>query len=81
VAEKIAVGDKIERIDITAADATQMPTPTPTSEPKAPVSEQGRPLAKLSVEQREKLYNTAPPPPSTLARTTRPRSRPPRAMS
>jgi cyclophilin family peptidyl-prolyl cis-trans isomerase len=60
VAEKIAVGDKIERIDITTADATRMPTPTPTPEPKAPVSEQGRPLAKLSVQEREKIYNTAP---------------------
>jgi cyclophilin family peptidyl-prolyl cis-trans isomerase len=60
VAEKIAVGDKIERIDIGTADASHMPTPTPTPEPKAPVSEQGRPLAKLSVEEREKVYNTAP---------------------
>jgi cyclophilin family peptidyl-prolyl cis-trans isomerase len=60
VAEKIAVGDKIERIDITTADASRMPTSTPTPEPKAPVSEAGRPLAKLSAEEREKIYNTAP---------------------
>jgi cyclophilin family peptidyl-prolyl cis-trans isomerase len=60
VAEKIAVGDKIERIDIATAESSRMPTPTPTPEPKAPVSEQGRPLAKLSVEEREKLYNAAP---------------------
>jgi cyclophilin family peptidyl-prolyl cis-trans isomerase len=60
VAEKIAVGDKIERIDISTADASRMPTPTPTPEPKAPVAEQGRPLAKMTVDEREKLYNTAP---------------------
>lgn len=60
VAEKIAVGDKIERIGISSAQASRMPTPTPTPEPKAPAAEDGRPLAKLPVEQREKLYNTAP---------------------
>jgi cyclophilin family peptidyl-prolyl cis-trans isomerase len=60
VAEKIAVGDQIERIDIAPAEVSLMPTPTPTPEPKAPVSEKGRPLAKLSVEEREKLYNSAP---------------------
>jgi cyclophilin family peptidyl-prolyl cis-trans isomerase len=60
VVQKIAVDDKIERIDISTAEASRMPTPTPTPEPKAPVSEEGRPLAKLPVEQRDKLYNTAP---------------------
>jgi cyclophilin family peptidyl-prolyl cis-trans isomerase len=60
VAEKIAVDDKIERIDISTAQASRMPTPTPTPEPKAPVAEAGRPLAKLPVAQREKLYNTSP---------------------
>jgi len=60
VVEKIAVGDKIERIDITTSDVSHMPTPTPTPEPKAPVSEEGRPLAKLSAAEREKLFNTAP---------------------
>jgi cyclophilin family peptidyl-prolyl cis-trans isomerase len=60
VAEKIGAGDKIERIDIGTAQASRMPTPAPTPEPKAPVAEEGRPLAKLPVEQREKLYNTAP---------------------
>jgi peptidyl-prolyl cis-trans isomerase B (cyclophilin B) len=60
VAEKIAVGDKIERIDISTAQTSRMPSPTPTPEPKAPTSEEGRPLAKLPAEQREMLYNTAP---------------------
>jgi len=60
VAEEIAVGDKIERIDISTAEASRMPTPMPTPEPKAPVSEEGRPLAKVPVEERENLYNTAP---------------------
>jgi len=60
VAEKIAVGDKIERIDISTAQASRMPTPTPTPEPKAPAAEDGRPLAKVPAQQREKLYNTAP---------------------
>jgi cyclophilin family peptidyl-prolyl cis-trans isomerase len=60
VAEKIAVGDKIERIDISTAETSRMPTPAPTAAPKAPVSEEGRPLAKLPAEQRDQLYNTAP---------------------
>jgi len=60
VAEKIAVGDKIERIDISTAQVSRMPTPTPTPQPKAPMAEEGRPLAMLLAEQREKLYNTAP---------------------
>jgi cyclophilin family peptidyl-prolyl cis-trans isomerase len=60
VAQKISVDDKIERIDISTAEASRMPTPTPTPEPKAPVAEEGRPLAKLSVDERENLYNTPP---------------------
>jgi peptidyl-prolyl cis-trans isomerase B (cyclophilin B) len=60
VAEKIAVGDKIERIDISEAEVSRMPPPTPTPEPKAPVAEEGRPLAELPAEQRDNLYNTAP---------------------
>jgi cyclophilin family peptidyl-prolyl cis-trans isomerase/uncharacterized protein YceK len=60
VAEKIAVGDKIERIDISTAQTSRMPTPEPTPEPKAPTSEEGRPLAKVPTDQRDKLYNLAP---------------------
>jgi peptidyl-prolyl cis-trans isomerase B (cyclophilin B) len=60
VAEKIGVGDKIERIDISTAQTSRMPTPGPTPQPKAPMAEEGRPLALLLPEQRENLYNTAP---------------------
>lgn len=63
IVDKIAVGDKIQRIDIKEAAASQLPTPlppTPTPQPKAPKSEQGRPLAKVPVAQREALYNTPP---------------------
>ena len=56
VAEKIAVGDKIQRIDITTATASKVPTPGPTNTPAptptptitptpfAPTSQEGRPL-------------------------------------
>jgi cyclophilin family peptidyl-prolyl cis-trans isomerase len=63
IVDKIAVGDKIQRIDIKEAQASQLPTslpPTPTPLPKAPKSEQGRPLAKVPVAEREGLYNTMP---------------------
>jgi cyclophilin family peptidyl-prolyl cis-trans isomerase len=63
VVNKIAVGDKIQRIDIKEVAASQLPTPlppTPTPLPKAPKSEQGRPLAKVPAAQREGLYNTPP---------------------
>ncbi len=60
VVDKIAVGDKITRIDISETSASRLPTPTPTPQPKAPVFEAGRPLASMPLEQRENLYNTAP---------------------
>jgi peptidyl-prolyl cis-trans isomerase B (cyclophilin B) len=60
VVNKIAVGDVITRIDISEAKVSRLPTPLPTPLPKAPVLEPGRPLAKLPVEQRAQLYNTAP---------------------
>jgi len=60
VAEKIAVGDKIQRIDISEATTSRMPTPEPTPTPYPPTSQDGRPLAKIPVEQRDKLYNAAP---------------------
>ena len=78
VAAKIAVGDKIQRIDISEATTSRMPTaeptytpaPTPTPEPTAtvgptptpfaPTTKDGRPLAQLPLEKREKVYNTAP---------------------
>ena len=63
IVDKIAVGDKIQRIDIKEAQASQLPTPlppTPTPLPKAPKTEEGRPLAKVPAAQREGLYNTPP---------------------
>jgi len=63
IADKIAVGDKIQRIDIKEAAASQLPTPlpaAPTPLPKAPKTEQGRPLAKVPAAQREGLYNVPP---------------------
>ncbi len=58
--DKLAVGDKIRRIDIKEVAVSQLPTPTPTPLPKAPKLEPGRPLAGLPIEKREGLYNTAP---------------------
>jgi len=60
VAEKIAVGDKIQKIEISEATASQMPTPAPTAAPNPPVSAEGRPLAKLKLEERSGIYNAAP---------------------
>lgn len=60
VIDKIAIGDKIQRIDVKEVQASQLPTPAPTPLPKAPKSESGRPLAKLSLEQRAVTYNMAP---------------------
>jgi len=63
IVDKIAVGDKIQRIDIKEAAASQLPTPmpaAPTPLPKAPKTEQGRPLAKVPSAEREGLYNVPP---------------------
>jgi cyclophilin family peptidyl-prolyl cis-trans isomerase len=60
VADQIVAGDTIERIDITTAETSRMPTPTPTPLPKAPTSEEGRPLAEVPLAERAALYNTAP---------------------
>ncbi len=60
VADQIAVGDKIVRVDISEAAVSRLPTPTPTPEPKAPVAAEGRPLAALPVAEREGIYNTPP---------------------
>ncbi len=60
VVDKIAVGDKIQRIDIATATASMLPTPTPTPTPFAPVSQEGRPLATVTVAEREGYFNTAP---------------------
>ncbi len=60
VAEKIAVGDKIQKIEISQATASLMPTPAPTAAPNPPVAAEGRPLAKLKLEERNGVYNAAP---------------------
>jgi cyclophilin family peptidyl-prolyl cis-trans isomerase len=66
VADQIAIGDKIQRIDIEEVAVSRLPTPAPTPtpeptpEPKAPTSEEGRPLAELAVIEREGYYNTPP---------------------
>ena len=44
VAEKIAVGDKIQKIEISKATASLMPTPEPTAAPNPPVASR-RPAA------------------------------------
>ena len=60
VADQIAVGDKIERIDISTADVSRLPTPTPTAVPAAPAPAEGRPLAQEPLEQRGSHYNIPP---------------------
>ena len=66
VVDKIAVGDKIQRIDIAKATTSMMPTPAPTPTPTmtptpfAPTVEEGRPLATVAVPDRANYYNTAP---------------------
>jgi peptidyl-prolyl cis-trans isomerase B (cyclophilin B) len=60
VADQIAVGDVITRVEISEATVSQIPTPTPTPLPKAPQAAEGRPLAQLPVAQREKSYNMPP---------------------
>jgi len=61
VVDQIAVGDVITRVEISeSTEPSRLPTPTPTPEPKAPVMEEGRPLAQVPVEGRDKIYNMAP---------------------
>ncbi len=60
IVDQIAVGDTIERIDISEGTASQLPTPVPTPTPYAPTTAEGRPLAQLSLEERDGVYNAAP---------------------
>ncbi len=72
VADKIAVGDKIQRVDITKGATSKLPTPYPTASPTvaptptvtptpfAPTSQEGRPLASLDVAKRDRYFNTPP---------------------
>lgn len=72
IAEAIAAGDKIQRIEISEATASRMPTPAPsltpaptatptvTPTPYAPSAKDGRPLAAVPLAERSGIYNTAP---------------------
>jgi len=60
VVDKIAMGDTIQRIDISTADVSRLPTPTPTAAPNAPAPADGRPLAKEPLDKRGKIYNMPP---------------------
>jgi len=60
VVDKIEMGDKIERIDIAKGTASMLPTPMPTPTPFAPSSQEGRPLATVTVAEREGFFNAAP---------------------
>jgi peptidyl-prolyl cis-trans isomerase B (cyclophilin B) len=60
VADQIAVGDTITRIDITEGESSMLPTPAPTPTPFAPTSQQGRPLATVAPAEREAYFNAAP---------------------
>lgn len=72
VVDKIAVGDNIQRIDITTATTTKIPTPGPTNTPTtvptptvtptpfAPAVEEGRPLATVEVAKRDRYFNQPP---------------------
>lgn len=60
VADQIAIGDQIVRVDISEVTVSMLPEPTPTPEPKAPVPAEGRPLAAKSLEERDGVYNSAP---------------------
>ncbi len=60
VVDKIEMGDKIERIDVSTADVSHLPTPTPTAAPNAPAPADGRPLASEPLDKRDKIYNMPP---------------------
>lgn len=53
-------GDRLETVEIETMEESLLPTPTPTPFPTPPVLEPDRPLATLSIEDRENLY-TGPP--------------------
>lgn len=66
VVDQIAMGDQIERIDVTTGAVSLIPTPGPTATPTpsptpyAPAAAEGRPLAALPLSERTGVYNTAP---------------------
>ena len=60
VAEKIAVGDKIQKIEISQADGLPDAHAGAHGCPNPPVAAEGRPLAKLKLDERSGIYNAAP---------------------
>lgn len=53
-------GDALTTVEISEGAASLLPPPTATPTPYPPVMQDGRPLAKLEVAKREKLYNAPP---------------------
>ncbi|MFZ1269118.1 MAG: peptidylprolyl isomerase [Anaerolineae bacterium] len=53
-------GDALVTVEISEGAVSLLPPPTATPTPYPPVMENGRPLAKKAVADREKLYNSAP---------------------
>ncbi len=53
-------GDALNTVEISEGDTSLLPPPTATPTPYPPVMQDGRPLAKLEVAKREKLYNAPP---------------------
>lgn len=53
-------GDRLLRVEIEEVEESLLPTSTPTPPPNAPALEDGRPLARLEVDARERLYNAMP---------------------
>ena len=55
-------GTLLQRVDISTAEASQLPDPTPTPEPLSPTMppEGERPLSEIDPAERNGYYNTAP---------------------
>lgn len=54
-------GDVLLTIDIDEVTESLLPTPTATPDPIVPEVQEGRPLADLSISERENLYTGMPP--------------------
>ncbi|MGB2894609.1 MAG: peptidylprolyl isomerase [Anaerolineales bacterium] len=53
-------GDRLKRVEIEVAERSQLPTPTPMDDAVIPIPEEGRPLAEIPPEERERLFNGMP---------------------
>ncbi len=53
-------GDALTTVEISEGGTSMLPPPTATPLPTPPVMQEGRPLAKLEIAKREKLYNAPP---------------------